>query len=98
MLANVKSIWLGGYGTGPRKAKYMRLATEQKSVIVTIASKERDTRETVKDEKTGKMVENENFGKFIRKTEHSIELFDTDEKEVKEAVMRGINGAVKGGK
>src|SRR5258705_533598 len=103
MLAEVISF--GGYVKDVKsiirgRRKPVRLATEQQSVLVQIKTKQRDNAETITNDNPGqqnhgKVVKNKRFGKMYYETAESLELFDTNVKEVKEAVLRGVMAAVK---
>lgn len=74
----------------------MRLKQEsdEKTVLVKIQTKQRDTHKTVKGD-NGKDVENPRYGRFYYETVESFELEQTTAAEVKEAVLRGITAATK---
>lgn len=79
----------------------MRLKQEsdEKTVLVQIKTKQRDGKQTIPElneatgKPTGKQVANPRYGKFYYESVDSFELEQATPAEVKEAVLRGINGA-----
>lgn len=96
----IHTIWIGYAKFKRKEVKQVKLAEERSSVLVQIKTKQRDTRETVKVDNPGKPdhgkeIKNKRFDKMYYETVETIELFETNPKEVKEAVMRGVLGAIK---
>lgn len=107
MICICRTLWLVKVAASAAKHRNhedttVKFAIEEKdSVLVKIQTKKRDNRETVEEinevtgAKTGKKIPNKNKGKFVYATYENIELFETTETEVKEAVLRGLHSAEK---
>lgn len=105
MICICRTLWLVKVAASAAKHRNhedttVKFAIEEKdSVLVKIQTKKRDNRETVDEineatgAKTGKKIPNKNKGKFVYTSFESIELFETTEQEVKEAVVRGLHSA-----
>jgi hypothetical protein len=79
-----------------RRKNTVRLKAEsdEKSVLVQIKVKQRDTAEKIKDE-SGKIVENPRYGKFYYASFDSLELEQATPEEVRSVVKEAILRASK---
>lgn len=79
----------------------LKQASDEKTVLVQIKTKQRDTAEKIDElneatgKPTGKKIDNPRYGKFYYESVESFELEQTTVAEVKEAVLRGITAATK---
>jgi hypothetical protein len=73
-----------------RKIKVRLAKPDDKKHIVIIKQAYRDSKEKDKDGKP-----NPSFGKMVYETVDSIDVFESNDAEVKEAVLRGLAAAAK---
>jgi hypothetical protein len=111
MLCRIRSLWwiqeqaVREHAVKSKLAKEnkvrLRAESDEKTVLVQIKIKQRDSREKVDElneatgKPTGRKVDNPRYGKFYYESFDTIEVEQATGTEVKEAVLRGIAAAAK---